>query len=172
MNRLVASYYLGERSTAVAGLVAGLLFLLISIALWRAASTGTIARGASYVLMAFGILQAAAGGGYLVALRAPVNLHVDASMSEAEMKTAELKRMEAVLGGAAYTGTLVLLTAMLGAGLALTLLSRDRPVAVGIGLAMMACGVAGLTFESLSIQKNRTYKETIQTFDPALRAPT
>ena len=161
MNQLVASYYLGERSTALIGLAFGLLLFAVSIGMWRACAPGTIARGAAHALLAFGLLQATASGAYLATLSRVSTAH-SATMSDIALKADEIKRMEGVLAGTGYTGALIFFSTIIAAGLSLALFFRDRPQLVGIGLALMAYGVAGHIFESISIEKNRAYLRAVR----------
>ncbi len=165
MNELIQGYYLGERATALQGLAVGVMLVLASWLLWRFAVGGSIARGAACALLAYGILQAVASGGYLMVLSGRAdNAAAIAAGDEAAQREREIARMEALLRGTSYVGTQAVLSALIMVGLVLTLTMHAQPVAVGIGLGLMLAGVLGHAFEAQSIQKNRQHLAAVEAY--------
>ncbi|WP_322014895.1 hypothetical protein [Paraburkholderia sp. J12] len=164
MIELMQRYYAAERHTAMGAMAVGIALMLLSLLLWKTASTGSLARGMAYVFIVAGLFQFGAGVGYSVVVKARAEEAVlfYSGHDERDIKREETARMERVIKSS-FVGGLVTYTVLLLFGLALLLLSIDAPTRKGVALALMIVGVLGHCIEAFSMQENRQYLMTIET---------
>jgi hypothetical protein len=162
MTRQMEDYFAGEKAQAYVFLGAGLAALGTGAFLY---SRGETARGASYPVLAIGLLQAAVGTGLILRTDGQVlerRLRID--QDAAGFQRDEQERMEGVMSRfpiALYTE--VILGA---AGLGLLAYGAQQNHAtlkgIGLGLAVQCAVMLGLDY--VAAQRGQRYLSTLQGF--------
>jgi hypothetical protein len=164
MKEIIQNYYLSELNTSYISIVAGVVFVVIGIILWKLVVNNQLLNGIKWILLLGGVFYLTAGIIYNVHTRSRITdisqIIIHTNTDNNELLRAEINRMNNVVP-LSYIGSFILGTLMLILGIVLFKIIHKNFVR-GIAVGLVILGLYSNVTEFISLQKNIVYQKGIE----------
>lgn len=152
-------YYKGERLGATCYTIAGVVFLLLTFAIWKVAAPGTITRGLLIPCLIVGVLGAGAGPFLLKSNNDRLDrLPKEYKADPAGFNAKETMRMAGV--HRAWMPLKITWTILIIIGVSLAFVG-GTPIWKGVGIGLLLIGTVGHVVDGIASERSRIYIEQL-----------